>query len=203
MMRKICNIKFTEKESQNDVLRNLEFDIVQVSTELTKYTNDDTKFRNISAEELEGLIKDLILINRAVENTEKILNSSAFTEDHCKEIRQRAFEIGVSVFRGFPQAEELLKKACFEDLTDEKIKKIIYNTLKGTSIINPLLHLALITQAHEQSTRYPFDGKSPIQTYTRSHPLIQKFPELYSIAEETLKNLETFYDTLSDGGKAP
>ncbi len=202
-MRNFYHIRFSEQESKGDILINLESNIAQLSTELTNFANDERKYRNLSSEEMNKTIQELTLILKAFEETEKILNSPNFSEEHYEKIKEGAFEIGQSIFRGLPQAEDALKKICFESLTNEKIKKIIDNTIKGVAVITPLLCLAVLTQAHEQSTRYIFDGQSPNQIYTASHPLIQKFPEILQIAEKTLENLESFYETLPSGGSHP
>jgi hypothetical protein len=200
IIRSNYNVVLTEQESKEDILQDFESNLHDISTELTQYSNDETKYRNLSVEEIDELIKELTSFIRAVGVVENILNNPSFTDQQYEQIKQGAFEMGKSVFRGFPQAEDVLKKVCFEELTNEKIKKIIDNTIKGISVITPLLSLAIITQAHEQSTRYIIDGQSPTDVYSSSHPLIQKFTEIYPLAETTLDGLGRFYDSLPSGG---
>lgn len=94
---------------------------------------------------------------------------------------------------GHPHAEMILRKTVWEEMTDSAIKEMLKGTLCGLAITPPLFQLAVITQVHEQTTRYGMGDLPPESIYTETHPIIQLFPKIYEISDAALINLERFY----------
>jgi len=191
-VRSLCNVRPSEEEQNSDFLKNLESGINQVSMELTQYASDENKYRNLSSEEMRESIMEISMMLTVIDKAEEILNNPTFSSEHYDQIRKNALETGLFAFHGIPQAEPLIIRMCNE-----------FDDQKGEAVITPLLSLAILTQAHEQSTRYVIDGQSPQQTYTATHPLIQEFPTILQIAERTLDSLNEFYDALPSKEPSP
>jgi HEPN domain-containing protein len=63
--------------------------------------------------------------------------------------------------------------------------------------IAPLLVLAIITQPHEQTTRYIIDDKNPKEIYNSNHPIIKNYEKIYDICKDALQKLKEQYDSIS------
>lgn len=201
-VRSLYNVRLSEAEQNSDFLNQLDSGINQTSIELTSFATDEEKYRNLSLREIREIIEEITIMLQVIDRAEKILNDPSFSSEHYDEIRKNAVETGLQTFHGIPQAGLLIQKLCSE-LNNEKIKKIIDAMIKGEAVVTPLLSLAILTQPHEQSTRYIIDGQSPQQIYTASHPLVHEFPAILQIAEKTLENLDAFYVALPQQEATP
>jgi len=192
----LFDITVEESPRKKDHLEQLQDSILEATSELNDYITNEDKYRNLSCEELTDLINNLNSLIEILEIVEEIIKKPILSEELYARVKQNVYEMGLSIFRGFPQIESILRKIIFEDLTNQLMEKLLKNLLHGMIVVDPLLYLAIITQAHEQSTRYIIAGKSPTQIYTPSHPLVQKFPEIGAIATSTLENLKEFYQMI-------
>lgn len=201
-LKHICSTEQTEHSSaplQEDFLKELDGDIDTLVREVNNITANEEEIRKMPYDDMNDLIEFLTAFQKSLIFIEEMVNSPKFSEEYCEAIRQGAYRTWRPIFVGVPYADNILKKTLWEKLDNETIRKMMIAALHGMMVTVPLFQLAIITQVHEQTTRYRLDGISPTVIYTTTHPLIQLFPSIYSLTEETLTNLERLYDEMPPG----
>jgi hypothetical protein len=179
-----------------DHLKEFEDGIDVLLRELNNFAANEDKLRAMPYEEMKQLVDPLTDLQRSLDDIEQKLDNSQFRAELCEKIRQGAYRFWRPVVAGNPYAERILKKTVWEDLTDDMILDMMKYTIRGIAVSAPLFPLAVITQVHEQTTRYRMDGVAPESIYTASHPMIQLFPQIHTLSENTLINLERLYAEL-------
>jgi len=134
--------------------------------------------------ELDNLLGELYsmlkMSNRAVRNIQNIIFDDVMKE----KMKQNALKT-ISPFLKYSPAltsEEIdkINKIFGTDFTKlEPILKIIIQNRFESGCINVIYsNLAITTQSHESSTRYPNIENSPLTIYTLHHPLVRRFNAL-------------------------
>jgi hypothetical protein len=180
----------------DDLLKELDNGIDTLLREINNFTANEDQIRNMPYDEMKTLIDSLTELQRELDNMEKKLKSSQFNNELCEKIRLGAYRFWRPLVAGNPYAEAVLKKTVWEELTDDMIRGMMNVTLHGIAVTAPLFQLAVITQVHEQTTRYRMDGITPAAIYTSTHPMIQLFPSIHSVAKKTIANLERLYEEI-------
>ncbi len=160
--------------------------------EINNFASNEDNLRNMPYNEMKQLVDSLTDLQRMLDDFELKLDTQ-INEEFYEKVRERAYRIWRPLVVGNPYAELILKKTVWEDLKDDMIRDMIKCTIHGIAVTAPLFRLAVITQVHEQTTRYRMDGLSPESIYTPAHPMIQLFPQILALSETALFNLKSLY----------
>jgi len=180
----------------SDNLKTLDDGVDDILRELNNFAANEDKIRSMPYDEMNKIVDSLTKLNLALDDAGKKLDSDLFTHELCEKIRIGTYRFWRRLVAGNPFAEGLLKKSVWEELTDEMIREMMQSSLCAIAVTAPLFQLAVMTQVHEQTTRYRMDGISPESIYTTTHPMIQLFPQIHALSETTLINLERLYTEL-------
>lgn len=180
----------------DDQLITLDDGVGEILRELNNYTANEDALRTMPYDEMKQLIDTLTELQRLLDDIELKLDSSPFKDEFCEKIRQGAYRFWRPLVAGNPYAERILRKTVWEELTDDMIRDMMKCTMHGIAVTAPLFPLAVITQVHEQTTRYRMDGITPESIYTTDHPMIRLFPQIHALSETALFNLEHLYAEL-------
>lgn len=80
------------------------------------------------------------------------------------------------------------------DVAWEVIKHYYFVHYKDALLTIPLYYLSIITLPLSNIARYPENGKSPIEIFSRKLPLVKKLPNLIELHFETLIDLREFHE---------
>jgi hypothetical protein len=80
----------------------------------------------------------------------------------------------------------------------EAVKYLFIVNLKSIIVIMPLYYLSVITLPLASVSRYPENGKSPLELFNRKLPLVRKLPFLIEVLSEALQNLKEFHTLWHD-----
>ncbi|MGB8820832.1 MAG: HEPN domain-containing protein [Methanoregula sp.] len=94
----------------------------------------------------------------------------------------------------FLTVEKIIDKEC-ESFTNEGISHAILFVYYQYFAIDPLFYLGILTQHHEQKTRYPNYNKNfnPLEYYDDKNPLIVNYNQIHKFTKEGLKRLEKLF----------
>lgn len=208
-IKTLKNVQASHPEDQtapmlnDDNLKKLDDGIDLILRELTNFAANEDQLRTMSYDEMNKIVDSLTQFNQAVVDAENKLDGNSLSHDLCENIRVGTYRYWRPLVSGNPYGESLLKEAVWEELTDDMIREMMKRTVCAISVTGPLFQLAVITQVHEQTTRYQMGGVSPESVYTADHPIIQFFPQLHALSETTLQNLEQLYTALPSGELLP
>jgi len=195
----VNNLKNTGSADQvsvilnEDLLKQSDEGIDFLLKELNNFAANEDKIWNMPYDEMKNYIDSLIMLDQSMDEVEKKLDTPQFREEVCDKIRQGTYRLWRPLVAGNPSGERLLKKIVWEDLTNDMIHDMLKATLCGICVTAPLFTLSVITQVHEQTTRYGINDLSPESIYTASHPMIRLYPQIYTVTETTLSYLERLY----------
>lgn len=106
-----------------------------------------------------------------------------------------------------PEDHEL-KEASFEFIKNsekvnfgliwEAIKYLYIVNLKSIIVTMHLYYLSVITLPLASVSRYPENGKTPLELFTKKLPLVRKLPKLIEVHFETLQDFKEFHDLWED-----
>lgn len=180
----------------DDNLKQFDDGIDVILRELTNFAANEDQLRTMSYDEMKKITDSLTELNRAIIDAETKMDGNLLSHELCENIRVGTYRYWRPLVSGNPFAEGLLKKSVWEELSDEMIREMMKRTICAISVTAPLFQLAVLTQVHEQTTRYRMDGFSPESVYTANHPMVQLFPQIHALSETTLRNLEQLYTAL-------
>lgn len=154
------------------------------SEEITNYLTILNK-KNIEAEKFLKLLKNEKVANKLIENL--IGNGRIEVK---KEIKILCHIKHVP----FPVYERKIDEE-IESFTLEGMKHAILFTYYQFCSIDPLFYLGMITQHHEQTTRYPNYEKNfdPLEYYNNKNPLIVNYQPIHKFTNLGLNRLEKLF----------
>jgi hypothetical protein len=198
--------KYDIIESEPDINKLQDFTNIfeNVQNKLDELSNNPTRFSKASYKHLNDELNDTTRLMQQIETLECQFNN--LNNNDVVKLTQNALDQFIAptrrrifVLERTDLYHEALKadrkiKLIVEDLDDpNKSKTIGRYLMKELVAINPILQVAYITQPHESSTRYYFNGKSPDDRYCKDHTLVKLYPNLYTIGEKGLNNLNDLY----------
>jgi uncharacterized protein (UPF0332 family) len=80
----------------------------------------------------------------------------------------------------------------------EAVKHLYVVNLKSVIVTMPLYYLSVITLPLASVSRYPENGKNPLEIFTKKLPLVRKLPILIEAHYETLQDFKEFYALWND-----
>jgi len=198
-VKALKNLRETDTTDQTAVVLNedliIQFDhgVDELITGLNNFTANEDKIRGMPYDEMKKIIDPLMQLDSSLNETVQKLDDPQIKAEICEKIRDGSYKFWRPLVAGSPHADKILRECLWEKLTDDVIVHLMKCTLRGVGVTGPLFPLAVITQVHEQTTRYGMDNHSPDEIYTATHPMIQLFPQIHAISETTLNNLERLY----------
>lgn len=177
-------------------LKQLDEGIDLILRDLNNFAANEDAIRAMPYDEMKKIVDSLAKFTQALDDAQNRMNNDLFTHELCDKIRVGTYRFWRPLVTGNPYADTILKKVVWDDLTDDTIREMMKCTLCAIAVTAPLFQLAVITQVHEQTTRYQMNGISPESIYTATHPMIQLFPQIHAVSEITLTNLERLYSAL-------
>ena len=84
---------------------------------------------------------------------------------------------------------------CFDSFPQKKSDRLFLFSFYQNYSMESLLYLGLITQSHEQTTRYPNFKNSfnPLRFYDANHPLVTNFQQLTGYTNSSVQCLKKMY----------
>jgi len=201
-IKSLKNLRETDTSDQtavvlnDDLLTQFDHGIDELIKGLNNFTANEDKIRGMPYDEMKKIIDPLAQLDQSLDETVQKLDDPQINAEICEKIREGSYKFWRPLVAGNPHGDKILREVLWEDLTDDTIQHLMKCTIYGVGVTGPLFPLAVITQVHEQTTRYGMDNLSPDEIYTSSHPMIQLFPQILAITETTLNNLERLYAIL-------
>lgn len=163
--------KFEIKKSENNLKILLKFIV-------------NGKMSSISKKNLMDLIKDL---NELLDYTQNFS-----VDEHFKEFKKQFKWIEVT--DDTPDNKKITTEEQLKDRFIETKKDLVDVPFISVS----LLYISVITQKHTNISRYPENGKNPLQIYNESHPLIESFMQIIKIMEVVLEKMSELISSKHD-----
>ncbi|KXA99729.1 hypothetical protein AKJ42_02625 [candidate division MSBL1 archaeon SCGC-AAA261C02] len=154
-----------------------------------KYVENPKK--SISKEELETIISELDRIEAKTRESIKI--SEEAIQDFKNQILEIVDLVCESDELGLKLSEEEIEKV--KSLTPEQATQLAKYTMLKASCNLHLLYLSVALCPHAIHSRYPFPKQkfNPLNEYTESHLLIEKFDQIADMIERTLNKIPTLF----------
>ena len=190
-------------ETVNDdltYLGDLETQTIRAIGELEKVKNDLYRYKSIPQEQFDEIIAQCHDYERGLGIVNDLLKDREFSDRVYAEIKRGAEKALRKLRRRHPSEWRLLRRGV-NRFQKEDLENLIKVTLNGMVIFEPLLYLAIITQPHENLTRYASskeNGYSPIRTYTQDSLLVQRFDDLQEICTSSLAHLADLYRVMPE-----
>jgi len=190
-------------ETVNDdlaYLGDLETQTLRVIGELEKVKNDPYRYKSIPQEQFDEIVARCHGYERGLGIVNDLLKDRMFSDELYVEIKWGAERTLRKILRGIPFKRRLLRRGV-NWFQKEDLENLIKVTLNGMVIFEPLLYLAIITQPHENLTRYASskeNGYSPLRTYTQDSLLVQRFDDLQGICTSSLAHLADLYQMMPE-----
>jgi hypothetical protein len=203
--------KFLKSEQNNNIELKMLFKEIPFFNEIEMNVNtalDDFKewFQSVdtnhSAKQLGGYLK--ILQKRSLEADEvlKLLKNKKYSKEIkeivCEESKTTVIDQLQFQYRKAHKPFLPIRKKideCFESFTQKKTDRLLLFNFYQYYSMESLLYLGLITQWHEQTTRYPNSKNSfnPLRFYAANHPLVINFRELSLYTNSSVQSLKKMY----------
>ena len=167
--------------------------MVCASGEFEKIKNDPYRYQTVSKEHLDEILTRCQESERGLDTITTLLKDREYSDEVYAVIRREARKRLKRAFRNIPYKRRKLQRV-FKQLQKEDIESLIKLTLHGTVIVEPLLHLAIITQPHESLTRYASTkegGYYPSRLH-QDNPLVQRL-KTHNGSVSSLAHLAEFY----------
>ena len=161
--------------------------------------------KNINYNVLDELLSELFQLSRRSNETIRVIRNITFDESTKKRMKKEYEKLMIPIFQQIPgnsknQIDEFTE--LFGDNFEqfEPTYKAFMEIFVESGYVNAIYaQLSVITQAHENLTRYPEIDKSPLLIYSQRHPIIRRFNTITwftSIAHRKMDNF--FIDTTSN-----
>ena len=203
--------KFLKSEQNNNVELKMLFEEISFFTEIEKNAKialDDfnewsqSVDNNHSAEKLDRYLEILQTSSSEANDFLNLLKNKKYSREikdyMCEEskntvIDQLQFQCR-KAHKPFPPIRKKIDE-CFESFTQKKSDHLLLFSFYQHYSMESLLYLGLITQSHEQTTRYP-NSKilfNPLRFYDAHHPLVVNFRKLSYYANLDVQSLKKMY----------
>ena len=207
--QKIAN--FLKSEQNNNVELKMLFEEIPFFTEIEKNANvalDDFKEWSQSvndknsADQLDRYLEILQTRSSEADDFLKHLKNKKYSKEikdyMCEEskttvIDQLQFQCR-KAHKPFPPIRKKIDEV-FESFTQKKSDRLLLFRFYQHYSMESLLYLGLITQSHEQTTRYPNSKNSfnPLRFYDANHPLVIDFRKLSYYTNLSVQCLKKMY----------
>ena len=203
--------KFLKSEQNNNVELKMLFEEIPFFTEIEKNVNialDNFKEwyqsvdSNHSAEQLAGYLKILQTRSSEADSVLKFLKNKKYSKEiknyMCEESKNTAIDQLQFQCRKMHKPFLPIRKKideCFESFTQKRSDNLLLFFFYQSYSMESLLYLALITQSHEQTTRYPNFKISfnPLSFYDANNLLVINFRQLSGYANSSVQYLKKMY----------
>lgn len=163
--------------------------------------HDNNKLIHMSSWDIRRFLKEMKNTKKDIEKEMQNISKFRMNDKSRKKMRQNFSELYNVALKYNPiYAEEL--KNDFEKLDSKELESYIKNyyrlTYLGMSISTSLYYLAIITLPHVSVTRYPENGKTPLEIYTQKLPIVKKLPELCDVHNDALNEFKILNKKLEE-----
>jgi hypothetical protein len=203
--------KFLKSEQNNNVELKMLFKEIPFFTEIEKNVNialDDFKEwsqsvdNNHSTEQLGGYLKILQTRSSEADDVLKLLKNKKYSKEikdyMCEESKTTVIDQLQlqcrKAHKPFPPIRKKIDEV-FESFTQKKSDRLLLFSFYQHYSMESLLYLGLITQRHEQTSRYPNSKNSfnPLHFYDANHPLVINFRKLSYYTNLSVQSLKKMY----------
>jgi hypothetical protein len=205
-------VDYIKSEQNSDIQLQLLFEKIPFFTEIennvdsaldefkkwSQFSMDD----NHSSEKITEYVNFLQTRSTEAEIVLKLLKNKKFSKEikdfMCTESKKTVVQ-QIHFFckkshKPFPPMKKKIEE-CFELFTQKKSDHLLLFAFYQRYSMEPLLYLGLITQNHEQKTRYPDskDSFNPLSFYDGQNPLVQNYQKITNFTNLSVKNLKKLY----------
>ncbi|MDG6250435.1 HEPN domain-containing protein [Methanocalculus sp.] len=171
-----------------------------IISRLNEISKEHHKYRSLSSEDIKNTLLSLQEVEDRIANAQNHIHEGSYLSIDIEAIKKDVYLRLEPVFTAYPEESVDIKKGV-DELLDLVAKERFWRELIApccelAAAILSLFYLSFVMQPHAIASRYPDEDFDPMEFYTEELPLTQYMPQLYSIADKTIKRLYVSYDTI-------
>ena len=181
--------KFLENFDVNRNLRQLDLNL----SEIYKIKKDKKELIYISHWEIRRILKEIKSANEELEKSKKKISNFKITDRVWNKMKMEMLELYDSLSKYNPLQIEEAKNNLQSNDMKLLVERYIKSLIEPMSIIPlsiSLYYLAIVTLPHAIIARYPQNGLTPVNIYTKKLPIVRMLPELINIQANVQKELK-------------
>ncbi len=175
---------------------NLEKNIRQLDKHLSaikKVKKDKMDLIYISSWDIRSILKEIKSANEELEKSKKKISNFKITDRVWNKMKTEMLELYDSLSKYNPLQIEEAKNNLQSNDMKLLVERYIKSLIEPMSIIPlsiSLYYLAIVTLPHAIIARYPKNGLTPVNIYTKKLPVVRMLPELINVQLYVLKELK-------------
>jgi len=155
----------------------------------------------ISEEELVKTLQRIQKINQELDWVKQYVTKEEMSTKISSSVKKTALNFIYSLIGTNSSVDYMKIEKLVQELDQSEISSVVCTMLNHISIMGSLLHLTLLSQPYESSTRYPSGTQSPLRRYTVQFPFVEHFKELSAIGTKTLNDMDHMFRSYPVGGE--
>ena len=155
----------------------------------------------ISKEELVKTLQRMQKVEQELDGVKQYVTKEEMSTIISSSVKNAALNFIYSVIGTNSSVDSMKIEKMVQELEQSEISSIICAMLNHISIMGSLLHLTLLSQPYESSTRYPSGTQSPLKIYNSQFPFVEQFIELSAWGKKTLNDMDHMFRTYPVGGE--
>ncbi len=185
---------FDIKKNLNEFERSL--------SEIEEIKDDREDLIHISSRDIRLILKEIKFTNKDLEKGKRSLSKFKISERTWNKQKVEILEFCKVLLKNdstqFEEIKSSFDKAETKLLVEKSIKDLLEPLTIALLISVSLYYLAIITLPHSIIARYPLNGLTPVEIYTKELPVVKMLPKLLEIQDSVLKELETLNKNFED-----